>query len=421
MNSNPMSPYLSGLSGTISLSEATREFILQHRNEDVSALALRYHDVSGVDIPFALHQIDGWQRARTKLPSWSETPGILFPPHLSMEQCSSEATALYKESLVRRLAATLSHPVVFADLTGGFGVDFSYMSRPCHRAIYVEQQETLCRLALHNFSILNMENATVCHSTAEDFLSSSTEKYDILFLDPARRDTHGKKTYAISDCTPNVVSLLPSLMERCKYLILKLSPMLDHREACRLLHTVSEVHILSVRNECKETLLVVSHESSAPTIYCVNDDLTFTTTSLAFEPPYLLSIPVPDTLLFVPNSSVMKAGSFSSLCDAFNLCALDKNSHIFVERNPSTVTMRHEKFPGRVFRLLAVSSLNRSELRKAFTGITHANLSVRNFPLGAAELSKRLRNLVGVSDGGSTYVFATTVCRKHILLIAEKI
>lgn len=406
-------------------SKETTDFILQHREEDVRKLALKGQRSAAVDMTFALQQIDGWQRARTKLPMWAERDGIIFPPHISMEQCSSEATALYKQRLVRRLVPETSQARM-ADLTGGFGVDFSYMSQGFKEAFYIEQQEHLCDIARHNFTALDMENSHVINGVAEDALAT-LPSLDLIYLDPARRDTHGKKTYAISDCTPDVTTLLPLLREKTANIIVKLSPMLDHREAIRLLPGVTEVHIISVRNECKETLLVFGKDNGSCQVVCVNDGNTFVTKLNDQQTVATAADIEVGTDLFVPNASIMKAGCFGALCSEFGIAPIDHNSHLFVSCNAggnlNTDTpngIPTEDFPGKAFRIKAVSTMNKRELKAALAGITQANIATRNFPLSVEALKAKLRGVAKLRDGGKTYIFATTAGGRHILIITEK-
>lgn len=406
-------------------SKETIDFILQHREEDVRKLALKGQRGAAVDMTFALQQIDGWQRARTKLPMWAGHDGIIFPPHISMEQCSSEATALYKQRLVRRLVPETSQARM-ADLTGGFGVDFSYMSRGFKEAFYIEQQEHLCDIARHNFAALGMVNSHVINGVAEEALAT-LHSLDLIYLDPARRDTHGKKTYAISDCTPDVTTLLPSLRVKTANIIVKLSPMLDHREAIRLLPGVTEVHIISVRNECKETLLVFGKDNGSCQVVCVNDGNTFVT-KLNDQQTVATAADIEAGMdLFVPNASIMKAGCFGALCNEFGIAPIDHNSHLFVScdegKNHDTATpngILAENFPGKVFRIKAVSTMNKRELKAALAGITQANIATRNFPLSVEALKTKLRSVAKLRDGGKTYIFATTAGGRHILIITEK-
>jgi len=407
------------------ITQETQRYILAHKEDDVRTLALKRKGCDDVDINFALQQIDGWQRARTKLPMWASHEGIIYPPHISMEQCSSEATALYKQQLVRNLLSNVSHSKI-ADLTGGFGVDFSYMSQGFEEAFYIEQQEHLCDITKHNFDALGMTNSHVINGSSEDILPTLPD-LDIIYLDPARRDTNGKKTYAISDCTPDVTSLLPQLLAKARFIVVKLSPMLDHREAIRLLHGVSEVHIISVHNECKETLLVISKEERETRLVCVNDENVFETKLNEQHITPLATAINADTKLFVPNSSVMKAGCFGALCDTYHLAAVDKNSHLFVphyspemgQRNADS-TNNYGSFPGRIFTIKTITSLNKRNLRNALSDITQANIAVRNFPLSVDALKAKLKGVTKLRDGGDIYIFATTIATQHVLLICQK-
>ena len=398
------------------INDATWEFIRSHLHADVRKLALQGTKNAAVDLPMALQQIAGRQTAQKKLPSWAAIEGVVFPPHLNMEQCSSELTARYKAEVVRELC---DHGV-YLDLTGGFGVDFYWMSQPFQQRVYVEQNEALCAVAEHNFNILG-HACRVVSGTAAEVLKQTT-RADAVFLDPARRDEHGARTYGIGDCTPNVLELLPSLMEKSHCVLLKLSPMLDWRKAVSDLHHVSEVHIVSVDNECKELLVVMSSDAELQRVVCVNLSADKEASLFAFHYPTVeapdASLPIrsanlsPFHYLYVPNASIMKAGCFSELATRYAVCQLSSNSHLFVSADEVAV------FPGRRFRIQAVTSMNKHELREQLAGIRQANISVRNFPLTAEALRKKLK----LKDGGDTYIFATTDHnQQHKLFICCKI
>ncbi|MBR7086281.1 MAG: SAM-dependent methyltransferase, partial [Prevotella sp.] len=263
------------------LNEATRQFVRLHADDDVRRLALQTHAAPDVDLPLSLNQIRGRQIARQKLPSWAEIEEIAYPPHLSMEQCSSEQTAQYKAQLLARFVSTLCKQVHFIDLTGGLGVDFSFIAQAIGacKAVYVERDAHLCELARHNFPLLGLPNAEIVCDTAENYLHQcSTVTHPpstILFLDPARRDAHGNRTYALADCTPNVLEICDELLKIADFIVLKLSPMLDWHRAVEELGNVSEVHIVSVANECKEMLLVMKKNPENLKIFCVNDQQLF--------------------------------------------------------------------------------------------------------------------------------------------------
>ena len=402
------------------MNQATQDFIRQHQDEDVRQLAFLGSKNPEVDMPFALDQIRGRKMARAKLPRWANIDGIIYPPHISMEQCSSESTALYKAELAARLlglpASSSSEEIGFVDLTGGFGVDFSYIaSRLGLSSMYVERQAHLCEAAKENFERLGLKNAIVKNEDGIEVLHSLKE-LKLIFIDPARRDDAGNKVVSLKDCTPDVTVLQEEMLLKADYVIIKLSPMLDWHRAISELSHVREVHIISVNNECKELLLVLSARNMGENlrIYCINDAQSFVCDELDMEASQVKI--APSTLeemqyLYEPNASLMKAGCFCVLSERYGARMLSKNSHLFVSREPIAA------FPGRSFRIIAVSSFNKKELKRHLSGITKANIATRNFPLSVAELRKRLK----LKDGGETYIFATTLSDdSHVLVITEK-
>lgn len=450
------------------MNQATQDFIRQYQDDDVRQLAFLGSKYPEVDMPFALDQIRGRKMARVKLPRWASLEGIIYPPHISMEQCSSESTALYKAELAARLLGLpasssgtemkAENEIEFVDLTGGFGVDFSYIAaRLGVKSMYVERQAHLCEAAKENFGRLGLKNAIVKNGDGIEVLHSFLPKKDdaastddslgitydqslsllktklglkLIFIDPARRDDAGNKVVSLKDCTPDVTVLQEEMFLKADYVIIKLSPMLDWHRAISELSHVREVHIISVNNECKELLLVLSarnmgemEASSADgevkhagnlRIYCINDAQSFVCDELDMESSQVKI--APSTLeemqyLYEPNASLMKAGCFGVLSGRYDARMLSKNSHLFVSREPIAA------FPGRSFRIIAVSSFNKKELKRHLSGITKANIATRNFPLSVAELRKRLK----LKDGGETYIFATTLSdESHVLMITEK-
>lgn len=493
------------------MNQATLDFIRQHQDDDVRQLAFLGSKYPEVDMPFALDQIRGRKMARVKLPRWASFDGIIYPPHISMEQCSSEQTAFYKAELAARLlglspsssengeekekesenASNLhlseicefagkgavdsefakneatckkqqiltevdrnvneikeephegdfSEEIGFVDLTGGFGVDFSYIaSRLGVNSMYVERQAHLCEAAKENFGRLGLKNAIVKNGDGIEVLHSFASKKEaaasdslgitedqsqslpktnlglkLIFIDPARRDDAGNKVVSLKDCTPDVTLLQEEMLSKADFVIIKLSPMLDWHRAVSELNCVQEVHIISVNNECKELLLVLSARNMGNLrIYCVNDAQSFVcdesdmeTSSVKIAPSTLEEM----QYLYEPNASLMKAGCFGVLSGRYDARMLSKNSHLFVSREPIAV------FPGRSFRIIAISSFSKKELKRHLSGITKANISTRNFPLSVAELRKRLK----LKDGGETYIFATTLSdESHVLMITEK-
>ena len=394
------------------MNQATADFIRQHADGDVRQLALQAKKNPEVNLPFALDQIAGRQTARRKLPSWAAIDGIVYPPHLSMEQCSSEPTARYKALLAEGTESVV-------DLTGGFGVDFSFLAKGVRRAVYVERQEPLCAIARQNFQLLGLTQAEVVCADSEDYLRQM-EPADLIFIDPARRDTHGGRTYGIADCTPDVLALRPLLLQKARRVLLKLSPMLDWRKAVSDLgrEQVSEVHIVSVANECKDLLVVIDtplHAAPAGEgrLVCVNDGQVFETalSASATSPLSYQGGWEGPLFLYEPNASIMKAGCFADVAQRFGVDAIARNSHLFVS---GTLVV---DFPGRVFHIDTVTSMNKRELKEKLGSLSQANIAVRNFPLSVADLRRRLK----ISEGGSTYIFATTLANgERTLLICRK-
>ena len=440
----------------------TSEFILQHRLSNPRDLALQARRYPDVDMPYALNQIQGWQTARQKLPSWAACDGVVYPPHLNMEQCSSEPTARYKQQVVRRWLTRLGAgqggaATSMADLTGGFGVDFSFTSRCFASATYVERNAALCDVVRGNLPCLGISNAQVMCAEAEDSLATMPQQ-TMLFLDPARRDEHGAKTVLIADCTPDVCHLLPLLMSKARFVMLKLSPMLDwHKAIVDLQGTVREVHIVSVGGECKELLLVLAALDAAASsadmpcngveagvrVCCVDimakadaegeykrSEFCYTIGDVAENTPTpetlnsqlstlnsQLSTPnsqlstLNSQFLLEPNASIMKAGCFAELGKAYGIRAISSNSHLFLSAD------RVEGFPGREFVVEAVTTLNKRQLKHTLGSLQQANISVRNFPMSVAELRKRLK----LRDGGDKYIFATTTSDgERVLIVGHK-
>ena len=389
------------------LSAETLHFIEEHREDDPHALALQGKKYPEVDMPLAVTQIAGRQIAARKLPSWYQITGLYYPRHLSMEQCSSEATAIYKASLLKG--------DTFADLTGGFGIDCAFISRNFHRADYVERQEELCELARHNFPLLELEQIRVHHRDGVEYLEEMSP-VDCLFLDPARRDGHGGKTVAISDCEPDVSALEMLLVDKAETVMVKLSPMLDMSLALNDLKTVSEVHIVAVNNECKELLLILRKQpvSSQISIHCEhigNGEKQHYTFTLEDEKTATCPLAAEvGTYLYEPNATILKAGAFRSLAQSYPVEKLHVNSHLY------TSSALVPDFPGRRFRVEAVSGFGKKELKAFLKGMEKANVTIRNFPLSVAELRKRLK----LKEGGEDYLFATTLSNEQKVLIRGK-
>ena len=398
----------------MTLNEDTLLFIREHRQDDVRSLALQARKYPAVDMPAAITQIAGWQVAKEKVPSWAAKEELLYPVHLSLEQCSSEITARYKAEIITKAGSHHN----FTDLTGGFGIDCAFLSSCFQQATYVERQEALCEIATHNFPLLGLQHISVCHEDSVLHLQKM-QPVDWIFIDPARRDGHGGKTVAISDCEPNVSALEELLLQKAKHVLIKLSPMLDLTLAVNDLKHVQEAHIISVNNECKELLLVLGQDKCISTenipIHCINlthsqgqQSLTFTRQQ---EKDCACSYtPVLKAYLYEPNASILKAGAFRSLSSIYKVEKLHPNSHLY------TSDEYIADFPGRKFRIAGSCSFNKKEIKEMLGAEKKANLTVRNFPSTVAELRKRLK----LAEGGDTYLFATTLTDEKKVLVCCK-
>jgi len=394
---------------------SNEEFILQHQHDDVRALALKKAP-EGIDVQWCLQQIEGKQIAEKKLPRWAATAGLWFPPRISLEQCSSELTAEYKQHLAEKLLPQKENRSRMIDMTGGFGIDFSYIAQSFKETVYIEQQPHLCEIARHNLPLLGLPEAKVVNGDGTEW----DEGADLVFLDPARRDGAGRKTVALEDCKPNLLDLQTYLYEHARVALCKLSPMLDIAQALRQLKQVQEVHVVSVQGECKELLLVQRFDTAGDTTpltyHCVNldtDNQPFLCSESERHADIDTAILVKGQKLYLhePNASILKAGVQDALGSAFKIKKLHPMSHLFVSEDP----IPH--FPGRSFMIEQWGDFGKQSLKALLKDIKQANLTVRNFPASVAELRKRLK----LKEGGSTYLFATTLADgSHALIRCKK-
>lgn len=384
----------------------------EFRNIPIEKLALQLAGRTDLDVPRILRQVEGWQRLRTKVPTWAAVDDMEYPRRLSLEQCSGEPAARYKAEVVRRLLQTLpdrTHRM--ADLTGGLGVDFSFIAPLFDEAVYVERQEELCELARHNFPLLGLPDAEIVCGDGTSYLQTMPQA-DLIFLDPARRDSAGRKTVLIEECEPDVCSLRDTLLQKGTFVVLKLSPMLDIVGAVQALRTVSEVHVVSVGGECKDLLLVLTAEAcDDPLIVAREGDITFAyrqSEESGAAPAYASAC---EAYLYEPGAAVLKSGAFKLAATRFGLKKLHPSSHLY------TGTELVEDFPGRRFKVTDVYTFGKKDLKRLKSVTERANLTVRNFPSSVDALRKKLK----LKDGGEIYLFATTLSNgEHVLIQSVK-
>lgn len=387
------------------LSEAIVDFIQKNKKASVAELMLKMPRFS-IDSKWIAAQIEGWQKAVLKLPEWAAKATIIYPIRLSMEQCSSERTGLYKASL------TKGNTVV--DLTGGFGVDTFYLSQSYTKSFYIEQQEELAQIAAHNFTVLDRKNITILTGDSESVLKRIDEKIDLIYLDPARRKEQ-QKVFKLSDCEPNIVDLKEFYFSFSDSILIKTSPMLDISEAARQLKSISEIHIVSVDNECKEVLYLLNKNFvGEPTFKCIHD---YKKTYQIFdfksseENLHKAELSLPLHFLYEPNPSILKAGAFNSITKKYPVFKLHPSSHVY-----TSATCVHD-FPGRIFKINHIAGYDKKEIQ-ALVPTGKANIQTRNFPDSVEEI----RNKIKLKDGGNIFIFATTLQdSSKALLICEKI
>jgi hypothetical protein len=391
------------------MNTATRQFIESHLNDDVRQLALsKFPD--DVDKALALNQIEARQILSKKVPSWASNPDLLFPKHLSIEQCSSELTAKYKASIIES-GDTL------VDLTGGLGIDSYFLSEKFKTAYYVENQKELCDLAEHNFTVLGRK-ITVVNDDSESFLSNN-QKFDLIFIDPARRDIYNRKMVSLHDCSPDVVDLVETHGRASLHgttMLIKLSPMLDISVIINELPNIAEIHIVAVKNECKEVLVLLRPEYNGEPLVISTEAQRSGEISFKFtESEEKSAIPTFATTiqkyLYEPNAAIMKAGAFKLVSQRFGIDKLHINSHLYTSDNLIP------DFPGRVFEVVGFAPFNKKIKKELLKYVDEASVAVRNFPLSANELRKSLN----FKESDENFVFGTTMQgEKKVLLLCKR-
>lgn len=380
-------------------------FIKEHLADDLTRLLLSASKYPDLDIPFLADQIAARRQIKDKLPSWYANLSLIFPSRISAEQCSSEQTAGYKQSLVDE-----NHTM--CDLTGGLGIDSYFFSCRVKHLTYIERFPAYCEAARHNFRILGADNIHVINADATEYVNE-LPAVDAFYIDPARRGECNKRVFALPDCEPDLPVLLPVLLQRAPRVIAKLSPMADIRLTLDLLSGTASIHVLSVKNECKELLFVIERGySDVPAVHCVNYLADGSTDAFRFtqeeeqDAPLLLSGKV-GNWLYEPNASILKAGAFKQVAVALNVKKLHVSSHLYTSED------KVPGFPGRIFQVEEVLPFNGKLCKGLSKLIPRANITVRNFPLAVEELRKRTK----ISDGGDIYLFATTLADGEKVLI----
>ncbi|MDZ7898524.1 MAG: SAM-dependent methyltransferase [Arcicella sp.] len=387
-----------------SLSQSEKAFIKTHLNDEVTSLLLQAKKYPNLNIPELVWQIKARQKAKTKLPEWFENENIIFPKMLSVEQCSSEITAKFKASLVQ--GETL------IDLTGGMGVDMVYMSQNFEKAIYLEQSEELCQITAYNLDQLGVKNIDFISINSIDFLENDTSNFSWIYLDPHRRDDTGNKVVSLQDCEPNILEIKDFLFTKTDNILLKASPMLDINLAVLELQNVVNIYVVAVGNEVKEILFHLQKdyqkEAQYHAVNLPNDTFTFKKSE---ERNAILKIGLPQQYLYEPNAAILKAGGFRIIAQHFDLQKIAPHSHLY-----TSIDLVSD-FQGRIFKIEGVCKLDKKEI-STFLSENKANITIRNFPLSVKQIREKLK----ISEGGNTYLFATTDAQNQkIMIVCRKV
>ena len=427
-------------------------FIREHLKEDVRKLALQLHGSKELDSSFVINQISGFQHIVHKIPAWYSCPELLFPRSLSLEQSSSQLTACYKRDLIKSIfqakqkeqikikdlagcSAKLENfaevglrggdetgrdskpaDLSAADLTGGLGVDTFFLSELFGQFFYVEKEPELCRIAVHNFKALTRPGIQVVNAGSEEYLKQA-HKLDFIYVDPSRRDRSGGKLVALQDCSPDVSIIYAELLQKSDLVLLKLSPMMDLSLALKALPHTTQIHVLSVDNDCKEVLFLLEakRKTTEPEITAVNlrknaDAQVYRFTRSSEAKASCAYCSRPGKYLYEPNASVLKAGAFVGPAQEFGMEKLHKNSHLYTSDTVKPA------FPGKIFEIKAILAAKPREFHKQLPDLLQANLVVRNFPVGVDALRKKL----ALKEGGRDYVFASTLADESKVFIHGK-
>ncbi len=376
-----------------------QSFIQQHLSKPIPEIALLLSKHPELDKEFILSQINGLKKAEKKLPEFFANKNIVYPVSLSIEQCSSEQTAIFKSKLLKGKT--------IVDLTGGFGIDSYYFSKQLKKVTYLEPNTELFKVVTQNFDTLNANNIECLNSSTEDFLKTNSDTFDLAYIDPSRRNEN-QKVFMLKDCVPNIVELQEEILKVAKQILIKTSPILDIKQTLNELKNVTNVWVVSVDNECKEVLYLVDKETNSnPTIQTINLSKNLQEFSFTYEEEEntLVEFSEPLKYLYEPNSSILKAGAFKSIAQQYALKKIAPHSHLY------TSIELVKDFPGRIFEVKNVLPYQTKAFKKL--GLKKANVSCRNFSETVAQVKKKLN----LKDGGNDYLFATTNNQNKALLI----
>mgnify|MGYP003886461243 CR=1 FL=1 len=385
------------------LNTGVQIFINENWNTDIMSVLLKkplFEDISQKELAI---QLEAKKKCREKLPTWFRTPNIYYPPKLHIEQTSSEQTASYKARVIQGKK--------LLDLTGGFGVDSSFFSSHFESVFHCEMDSDLSQIAEHNFKVLDRKNVTCIPGDGLEFLKSTNEKFDWIFVDPSRRNDKKGKVFFLEDCLPNLPRHLPLLFEKATQILVKASPLLDVKHGIQELKSVKEIHVVAVQNEMKELLYVLEHgytgEVEIKTVNLFKDQQIGFNFNLQDEQRTTAQLGKPANYLYEPNVAILKSGGFKSIGKSIGALKLHQHSHLYTSEKLLS-------FPGRTFKIEEVLSYSKRDMKPLSN--SKANVSTRNFPITVAELRKKHK----IKDGGEVYLFFTTDINDELRVIVTK-
>lgn len=403
------------------------DFLSTHIEDNIYELSLKLNPKDySFNLKDALYQLSIRQKVKDKLPDFTTNLQYIFPSKISVEQSSSKTSALYKREIISKISKELVLKNGI-DLTGGLGCDSYYLSSLFEKFVYLEQDESLSKLAESNFKTLDIHNIIVMNFKAEDFIKTNMFEHDLIYADPSRRNLKTNiREVSTEGYTPNIFGLKDEILKHSSFLMIKFSPMSDIQYLLRKLPETIEVHVVSIDNECKELLFLLKKESKLSydqvEIICV-DLVNSNSAKIIAKSKFLFNLLEEKSsnfsksdvnsfkYLYEPSSSILKAGAFKLISKKFNVSKLDTNTHLYVSKEPV------RNFPGRSFKIINLLHFNKESIRLIESSIDKANVSARNFPISSENLKSRLK----INDGGEIYIFGTVInSNEKILLICRK-
>jgi THUMP domain-like/Conserved hypothetical protein 95 len=389
-----------------------QSFIRLHEFDDIRELVLKHPRIRNVPMALIAEQIVGRKKAKEKLPTYYQTDSIIYPHALNVEQCSSEQTAHFKSTLAETIVVPKESCL---DLTGGFGVDSFFFSKIFHQVHYVEPDERLLEIARHNHRLLQANSIVHHNLKAEEFLKSTKQFFDFIYIDPSRRDSGNRKVFSFADCEPDITVLVPIILEKTSHLMIKASPLLDLQRGWKSLISVKSIFVIAVENECKEVLFYCEKNfAGEPVIEAIHlsrgnitNKLNFTASSERSATPVYSQ---PLLYLYEPNAAILKAGAFKTVGTRYDVYKLHPHTHLYTSETLDS------NFPGRIFRIIAQLKPDSKTLAGYFP-LGKANIMTRNYPLTV----KELRNKTRLKEGGDSFLIGFSGSEKKFLVVAERV